>query len=73
MAIEEGYKANFETLQTAFANGDVALVETKRAGTDEKVVLICAMQVNPDQTITPVPFAEMVSGNPFEMYEDPTA
>lgn len=72
MAIEKGYKTNFETLQKAFANGDVALVETKRAGTGEKVVLLCAMRANEDETITPVPLAEMVSGNPYELYEDPT-
>jgi hypothetical protein len=28
------------------------------------------MQRNDDDTITPVPFAEMLSGNPFELYED---
>jgi hypothetical protein len=30
------------------------------------------MQVNEDESITPVPFAVMVWGNPFEMFHDPT-
>jgi len=37
------------------------------------VALVCAMQHNDDDTITPVPFAAMVEGNPFELFEDPTA
>ena len=30
------------------------------------------MQINADKSITPVPFAELIDGNPFELYQDPT-
>jgi hypothetical protein len=70
MAIEKGYKTNFETLQRAFANGDAALVETTRKGTDEKVVLICAIGRDGEEFVIS-PFAEMCNGDPFELYEAP--
>jgi hypothetical protein len=57
-ALTEGYRHNFDTLERAWRHGDVALV--------------CAMQQNDDDTITPVPFAVMCEGNPFEDFEDPT-
>lgn len=71
--ISEGHKQNFATLASALRAGDLALVYTRRVSDQSEVVLICAMQVNEDQTITPIPIAEMIGGNPFELYEDPTA
>lgn len=72
MALAKGHVENFETLRRACLAGDLALVSAVRKGDQAKVALVCAMQQNDDGTITPVPFAEMVNGNPFEMYEDPT-
>lgn len=43
---------------------------TTAAGT--VVELVCAMQHNDDGTLTPIPLAVMVEGNPFEDFEDPT-
>lgn len=71
-AINDSYKKNFKTLERAWKNKAVALVSAIDKATGEPRVLICAMQVNEDESITPVPFAVMVWGNPFEMFHDPT-
>lgn len=64
------HKRNFETLKRAFENGDVALVECQRARDGEIVAMLCAMSFDGSEyKITP--FAEMVNGNPFEMYRPP--
>lgn len=65
-------QSNFRTLERAFSNGDLALVLTIRKSDKKPVAVVCAMQQNEDETITPIPLAEMIDGNPFEMYEDPT-
>lgn len=70
--LSKGYKANFKTLERAFKNGDLALVSAIRKADQKPVALLCAMQQNADDTIMPIPLAEMVDGNPFEIYEDPT-
>lgn len=71
-ALLDGYQSNFETLLKAAKNGDLVLISAIRKSDRQPVALICATQRNEDDTITPVPFAEMVNGNPFELYEDPT-
>jgi hypothetical protein len=70
--IAEGYGTSFNTMLRAAAGGNLALVSA-RYNDGRPAVLVCAMQTNPDKTITPVPFAIMVDGNPFEMFQDPTA
>lgn len=72
MALNHHDRANFTTLRIAAAQGQLALIESRDAQW-RYVALVCALQENPDGTITPVPFAEMVRGNPFELYADPTA
>ena len=72
-SLATGHKANFKTLQRAFNKGDLALVSAVRKADKKDVALVCAMQQNEDGTITPIPLAEMVNGNPFELYDDPTA
>ena len=71
-ALTEGYRHNFDTLERAWRHGDVALVSAIRKADQAPVALVCAMQQNDDDTITPVPFAVMCEGNPFEDFEDPT-
>jgi len=71
--IAEGYVANFNTFKRAMKNDDVALVSAIRKEDNKPVVLVCAMQLNKDGTITPVPFAMMIDGNPYEMFHDPMA
>jgi len=65
-------RANFDTLQRASDAGHLALLSAIRKADDRPVALVCAMQENADGTITPVPFAVMVEGNPFELFHDPT-
>jgi hypothetical protein len=71
-ALTEGYTHNFDTLKRAGRNGDLALVSAIRKADQAPVALVWAMQQNDDDTITPVPFAVMCEGNPFEDFEDPT-
>lgn len=71
-ALLPGYKRNFETLLTAAGYDDLALVSAIRKSDQKPVALVCAMQTNSDQTITPVPLAVMCEGNPFDDFEDPT-
>lgn len=56
----------------AARNDDLAIISAVRVSDSQPVALLVAMQTNEDDTITPVPFAEMVNGNPFELYHDPT-
>lgn len=70
--IAKGYQENFKTLERAMRNGRVALVSAIDKASGQPRVLVCAIQQNEDQTVTPVPFAVMVWDNPFEMFHDPT-
>ena len=70
--LTDGDKRNFETLVSAFRNEDSALVSAIDKASGEPRALVCAMHRNEDGTLTPVPFAVLVWGNPFEMFHDPT-
>jgi len=70
--LRKGDRANFQTLLRAAGDGALALVSAIRKADQQPVALVCAMQHNPDDTITPVPFAVLVEGNPFDLYDDPT-
>ncbi len=70
--LRKGDRQNFNTLLWAADNGHLALVSAIRKADQQPVALVCAMQTNEDETITPVPFAVLVEGNPFELFEDPT-
>lgn len=63
---------NYNTLMRAVAKRDVALVSAFRRSDGKAVALICAMQTNADKSVTPVPFAVMVEGDPFKDFSDPT-
>jgi hypothetical protein len=70
MAIAKTHTSNLETLRTAFERDDVALVECQRVSDGETVVMLCAVGFDGEEYgITP--FAEMVNGNPFELYRPP--
>lgn len=66
------YKSNFVTLLRAAKENNLALVSAIRKEDQKPVALVCAMQTNEDESITPIPFAVMLEGNPFELFEDPT-
>lgn len=66
--IAEGYLKNLETLKLAAANGDLALVSA-RYNDGRPAVLLSAI----DSRGALTPFATMIDGNPYEMFQDPTA
>jgi hypothetical protein len=70
--INDHEKTNFNTLLKAAENGDLALVETTRKRGGARVILLCAMNRDDDGIWRPVPLAELVRGNPFKIYNDPT-
>jgi len=70
--LSEGDKANFETLQKAMDNRDVVLVSAIRKADGKQVGLVCALNHNDDETISPAPLAVMIEGNPYEDFLDPT-
>lgn len=73
MALEEEDKANFETLRIAALEGELALVQSLRLRDREEVALVCRVYRDADGEYIVVPLAEMVSGNPVDLYMDPTA
>ena len=68
--IGESHAHNLETLTRAFAEDAVALVECQRVADDETVVMLCAVGFDGKEYVM-TPFAEMVAGNPFELYRPP--
>lgn len=71
-ALLPGDRVNFQQLLRAADNKALALVSAIRKSDQQPVALVCAMQENDDGTVTPIPFAVMVEGSPFELFEDPT-
>jgi len=71
MPLLTGHRQNFETLQTAFINGDVALMECQSRVTGEPVAVICAVNRQPEGDFEFVPFGLMIDGNPYEMLNPP--
>ena len=70
--LRKGDRQNFNTLLRAAGDGALALVSAIRKADQQPVALVCAMQHNPDDSFTPVPFAVMVEGDPFQDFYDPT-
>jgi hypothetical protein len=64
------HKPNFETLQQAFANGDVALMECQVKATGEAVAVVVAVN-REGEDLSFVPFAMMFNGNPYELLNPP--
>lgn len=68
--LREHDRSNFDTLARAFDNRQVALVEVRRRSDGEAVAAVCSVgQEGGDFIITP--FAVMVEGNPFELFDPP--
>lgn len=63
---------NFNTLKRAAKHGDMCLVRAVRKSDQKEVALVCAMGRDKDGNYCPTPFAVMVEGNPYELFEDPT-
>ena len=71
MPLLPGHKHNFNSLQRAFAAGDVALMECQLAATGESAAVICAANRLPRGEIEFVPIAQMFPGNPYEAVNPP--
>lgn len=72
MAIPKGHKANFETLQRACENGDLALMECVDKNTGAPVITICAVSCEGEEgEFVFTPLARMFDGNPYEQLVPP--
>lgn len=71
MSLSVGCRMNFETLQQAFQNGDVALMECQLVATGEPVAVVCAANRQGDGSVEFAPFAMLFPGNPYEMLNPP--
>jgi hypothetical protein len=71
MTLAIGHKQNFDTLQQAFGQGDVALMQCQLASTGEEVAVICAANRLPDGGVEFAPFAMLFNGNPYELLNPP--
>jgi hypothetical protein len=71
MAIPDAIKTNFNTLEKAFMNGDIALLECRDRSNGEPTYAICAINLNqladrePEMEL--VPMGLMFNGDPYEM------
>jgi hypothetical protein len=68
--INEEYTQNFNTLIAAVEAKRVCLMECKRKRDGEIVNLVCAINYDGDEMVM-LPFAEMMTGDPFEDYYPP--
>jgi len=63
MAIPDAIKANFHTLEKAFRNGNIALLECRNRADGEPAYAICAINViqqsgaEPEMEMVPIEFA----------------
>jgi hypothetical protein len=71
MAIPDPIKTNFHTLEKAFKNGDIALLECRDRNTGEPAYAICAInvrrQVECEPEIEMIPIGLMFKSDPYEM------
>lgn len=70
MAIPKGVKKNFETLQRAFADEQVCVMEVLDKKTGEIVDAICMVNMVGDE-YNLVPVAFMPRENPYERFAPP--
>lgn len=63
-------RKNFDTLSRAFQDGSAALLEVQRVSDHKRVSAICAVGFD-GETYSFTPFAILVEGNPFELFNPP--
>jgi hypothetical protein len=70
MAIPAAIKNNLHTLEQAFRNGDIALLECRNSANGEPVYAICVVnlirQSGAEPEIEMVPIGVMFSSDPYE-------
>ena len=62
---------NLDTLKLAFSRDEVALVECNRISDNTIVAMLCVVHMDQDGEYNIIPFAEMINGNPYDMYLPP--
>ena len=67
--IVQKHEDNFKTLQRAFLEGNVCIMECTDKVTDEKVAVICAVNINGQLEM--VPMAMFFNENPYERLTPP--
>jgi hypothetical protein len=67
--IVQKHTDNFETLQRAFLEDNVCLMECTDKATNEKVAIICAVNINGECEM--VPMAMFFNENPYERLTPP--
>ena len=73
MSIPEYARKNFNTLLRAAANGHLALMECRDAGTGELRYVLCAVHQDDDSQFVMTPFGHLADGNPYDAYIPPLA
>jgi len=70
MAIPDAFRANFDTLLRAAADGNLALLECADAVTGEPRYVLCAVGFD-GASYEMTPFGHLADGNPFDQYRPP--
>ena len=65
-------RQKFEQLQAAFRNDQIALVSSRRISDRKPVALLVAIWREADGMFHMLPLAELIQGNPFDQYEEPS-
>ena len=68
--LKEHDQTNFSILARVFGSGQVALVEVQRMADGAVIGAICTVGHN-DGLFELTPFATMVEGNPFDLFNPP--
>jgi Family of unknown function (DUF6117) len=71
MALTQFHQASFKTIQRAFANSQVALLECTLRATGEKVAVICGVYPLGRGESVFIPLAQLFPGNPYDTIEPP--
>ena len=72
MPLLPGHKTNFQTLLRAATNGDLALLDCRRADTGKQIAVACAVSTAAHGEIEFVPLAHLFNDNPYETVLPPT-
>lgn len=72
MTIPKGIRTNFETLQRAFANDDVALLEVVRKDNGATAYVIVAVNVDVGGVSNLIPFAELRKVDLMDEFNPPS-
>jgi hypothetical protein len=72
MALTPFHQGTFKTIQRAFANGQVALMECRLRRSGEMVAVICGVYPLGREESVFIPLALLFDGNPYDTIEPPS-